>query len=303
MIKDAIKIKEKGLNEYAIGKQTLFYIRKKLVNLYPYIFLTFILNNIFYFCFYSNQGRIVNLGEEAEKQLWDILLLSQFGIGGNSNITGHMWYISAMIIMMLVLYSVILADNKDVFPYVYAPIVALYGYTYLKLRYNSVQADTVLAFSDTGLLIHPNLIRAMAGLSSGCIIYKISKSISRHIEKVTFKAKFVLKSIEVVFIGLCLLIMQLKAFTKWDFIVILLLFCVLCIAFGYNLKPNKWEKYIIYLGKISIPIYFFQNSAVYLINTLVDFGLQSVYIRFAVFWGWLIGISSLSVFIIEKFKR
>lgn len=217
---------------------------------------------------------------------------------------GNTWYISAMLIGMLVLYPIlsVTSENKF-FSCAYAPVFTCFIYAFLKTRYGMTQADTYVITGDAIIMVLPNLMRAIAGLMLGNFIYSISQYCPINITK---RKRVCLKVIElslmVVVFGV---IMQKTAFSKWDFVEVLCFFFVLLIMarYPYEIEIKKLDQIVRYLGRLSLPMYLFQSVAGYCIEILDAYGLKNYVVRTMFFWTLLVGLAAMYLYFTDHKRK
>lgn len=223
---------------------------------------------------------------------------------GGGGALGHTWYLSVMLLGMTILAPVMLLDKKNKIMFVYAPVAASFCYAFLKARYGTLQAEVYFLAAD-GIGIRPNLLRGTGGLCIGIFLYFLSESFQKmKLEKLK-NSKWIFRSAKLLEMFLCIIcygiIMQKQAFNYWDFITVLLfmpiVFCA--VAFEYKIKNENVHKVTEYLGKLSLPLYLFQNTPAYIVRKMEPkaYGYQ---MKTLVFLSVLIILSVASVYFFEK---
>lgn len=281
------------------GIDAVRFITEKLKKIYPLFFVSAIIYYLLYYGINIEQN-IFSAAEEVEKVFWGGILLSEIGIG---RAIGHTWYISAMLIGMFILFPILskTAHNKY-FACVYAPVISGFIYAYLKARYGMTQADTYAMTGDAVLIVFPNLMRALAGLMLGCFVYCVSEHYRINFDGCKRK-RVCLKLLEfslilVVFGGL----MQKTSFSKWDFIEIFCFVVILFIAVScpYEIKNKRVKGIVLYLGRLSLPMYLFQFIPGYILTILDVKGVQNYVFRTVIFWITLVLMSAISMYLTQK---
>lgn len=157
----------KSVHETLIAKDTFVYIRKKLLYFLPYVIASQIVYVI-----------VINWGKFSIKhllyqfltdELWKILLLQQAGFGQATDV---LWYISAMLLAMALLYPLLLL-TRDNFYYI-AFIGTIFGMGYVWHTYGHL----CLTFEWNGF-IYSGFLRAIVELLAGSVCYYIVEKLRR----------------------------------------------------------------------------------------------------------------------------
>ncbi len=247
-----------------LGKRTASFLFKKIKHIYPYFLFTWIFS--FIVTHWVNHTPVAEILENLLESPYQLMLL-QMAV---SRSLGHSvwvsWYISAMIIAMLILYP-LRFKWKDSFDYIVGPVLGLcmVGYTY-----NSFSRIPVIDHYESQFLIYSGVIRAIAEIALGCTCF----SICEHLKKVSFGGggKILLAIIEFGgYIGVLL------GTNKWsnsnkDLIWLLIFMISITISFSQKSLLSKWfnNKLFYYLGKFSLPLYLVHLEV--LLRWKFDFG-------------------------------
>lgn len=249
MAKAAMKKK----SEKSIGKETFAYILKKIKSFFPYMLVAFgIALSVRLFFRKSSINEIVN-------SIWNLFFLETSGIK-TTLVLGQTWYISAMLISMLILYPLI-RKYKDNFIYLIAPVITISIGGWLSYTYG-----TLNGWQHTGFA-YKCLLRAFFELSLGTMLYEITNKIRT--VKFTKLARILLTIIEICGFASIFFITNIeKASTKYELHMILILSISIVIAFSektilYNFANNKFSYY---LERLSLPIYLNHNWIITVIN-------------------------------------
>ncbi len=226
-----------------IAEETSQYIWKKIKAFFPYILVAFIISLIVK-CITENytKSQIIN-------SIWQLLFLDMSSIQKTRPLA-PVWYISAMLICMLVLYPLIRKYKKN-FTHIIAPIIVIFVSGWISHQYGKL---TVI-FDWTGIM-YAGILRAFFELALGAILYEVVEKL-KTIDFTKF-AKFILKIVELTgFISIFFIANIANVSTNYDFIMLLILCVSISIALsektiGYNLANNS---FCYYLEKLSLPIY------------------------------------------------
>ena len=237
MAKKALNKKEDISN---IGIETTKYIWKKIKSFFPYIIvpfiITFFVKNIY------QPSKIVN-------SIWNLLLLDMSGVKSTA-VLGQTWYISAMLISMLILYPLI-RKYKSTFTHIIAPIIVIGIGGWMSHKYGTISGPTAYVN-----FIYKGLLRAIFEISLGTIIYEFAQKTKKF--NFTKLGEWLLTIIEIVGFVSIFFISNIKNATyKYEFVMILILTISISLAFSektafYNISNNK---FCYYLEKLSLPIY------------------------------------------------
>lgn len=244
MTKSALK--KEDLTSYKnIGKETFDYLLKKIKKLWPYVLISgimaFIIINIYIGAdLYSNVTAI-----------WDLLLLKMTGLKG-LELNGPVWYISSMLLCMLILYPLI-RRYKYNFIYIAAPLIVLLGLGYINQNYGSLRAPSYwIAFTYKGNL------RAFIELTLGGLLYVSSEKIKK-IDFTQF-GKFLLTAIEIIcFLTPFFMSQFMSSATKYDMVTLMIISIGIMIAFSEQTLEYKFfcNNFSYWLEKLSLTLYLF----------------------------------------------
>ena len=191
-----------------------------------------------------------------------VLGIAQGGIETTLVQNTPLWYISAMLICMLLLYY-ILQKNKNFYLYVFAPLVSvlLYGYMYNQMVYLSNQQFNGLVYN--------GLLRAFQGLCTGALCWLIYSVISK--AKLKTAGRVVLTIVEVLLYVLIVSVwMDIDSDYHMNYAVTTLLPIAVAISFSCKSYISCLFRFSIwkYAGKLSLRIYLFHYPAVKAVSKL-----------------------------------
>ena len=235
-----------------LGIETFNYIWKKIKNFFPYIMMSFILGSLLNLLINDIKISLII------KSLFELVFLNMF-IYPQNTIIGFTWYISSMIFGMLLLFPLI-KKFGDTYFYIIAPIIFLVLLCYLSNNYNTLKAP----FDDTALLLYKGTLRAIMELTFGSILFKINGFLSKLKFRIWFK---ILMSI-IEFCGYIVIIVFLTYTNNYDYVTLFIFGFLILLSFSKITYINSLLSYnfVNYLGKISLPIYVFQNCSILLMK-------------------------------------
>lgn len=236
-----------------LGRESMENVLKKIKSILPYHLLFFtgalIVSVINIESFEQKIVFIIN-------SLPNFLLLNSTGLivqGGG--VLAPEWFLSSMFISMLVLYP-ICKRFWTTYPYTVAPIIGFLGVGYLLHKFGFLPGNV----QSWGNLMLGCNVRAFCELSLGVWIYVLIKKINDiEINKIIL---VFLRICEVIclFVAILLMCTNLKQASGG---VLILLILALLISLSKNGLWNDsivfQNKFILFLGKISLPIYLCQN--------------------------------------------
>lgn len=225
-----------------LGKETFHFILKKYLSFLPYVLfagiLTLVIQNVF---------KHISITQNLTS-FWDTFMFRMTGIKGNV-VAGPAWYLSAMLISMMVLYPM-LRKYKENFIYLVAPLIVLIGLGWLSHTYSNLRDPELW----TGL-VYKGLIRGFVELTLGCILYVVCQKL-KNIHFTKF-GKILITVTEVGGFVFTLAVSQFVSSTKLDFIVTVVL--ALSILLAFTEKTLEFQlcnnKLFFWLERFSLPLY------------------------------------------------
>ncbi|MCM1118683.1 MAG: acyltransferase [bacterium] len=283
------------------GIDAVRFIASKLKKIFPLFFASAIIYYILYYCINVEQNTF-SLAEEFEKIFWGGIFLSEIGMGVA---IGPTWYISAMLIGMFILFPILSKTaNNRFFACVYAPIISGLIYAFLKARYGMTQTDTYIMTADSVFIVLPSLMRGLAGLMLGCFIYCISDYYRLNFDGYGCKRKRTFLKLLQFFLALVVFggLMQKTCWSRWDFVEIFCFVIILLIAgiCPYNIKHQGVKEIISYLGRLTLPMYLFQDVSGYIMKILDAKGVHSYLFRTVIFWITLVMMSVIGMYLTQR---
>lgn len=229
-----------------IGHETVSFLARKIKGLYPAILFAFVpaLATVTYI------GSVPATAGSILSSVWEISLLRMSGIQGTTANT-ITWYISAMLIAMLLLSPLIL-KFKDSFSYIIAPLAFIFIMGYLS------QTGSLISPEKWMSVVYRGLLRALGELCLGCVCWQVSEQL----KKISFTA-FARVSLFVLQWG-CILfslgIMNVPA-SKLGYVCIILLAIGITIGFSGISALTPPPRGVLpgricsWLGAFSLPLY------------------------------------------------
>lgn len=237
--------------EIVVGRDSRRFMLHKIRGLCPEIFIAWGIGYVVQHLAKKNVTPSL-LVKDLMTGVWDLFFLRESGLEG-FKANPAAWYISAMLLAMLVLVPLFL-KNRDLFINVWAPVLAIAALGYLSKNVGDLRGPTDwLGFCYKGWL------RAVGELCMGVICWGICQKIKD--VRFTKLAKCLLTLLELgCYFGVILWSYSHKG-SQMDFVMLLLFAAGVVVTFsGDSLLSSFFNKPLVYfLGKISFPIYLSHN--------------------------------------------
>ena len=265
-----------------IGSETWQFLRHKIRAFLPEFLIAWCIGFVLVATIENYHG--VHLWHVFRDDFFELSLLKMSGIftGG---IDGVIWYLSAMLLCMAILYP-LLRSFKDLMTHIVCPLTALMLMGYLCQTEGSPRDPTKFLH-----LVFKGDVRAMAELCMGVVIWMAVQ----HLKKVNWSrlAKNLMGLAE---IGLYLMVVQYmwdQKPTKTDYFYIFCLMIAVLLTFADTgaLKTvfgrsARTEKITSFLAKYSTALYFSHLYIAQHLNTLLPEDAYSARLRAAVYIIW-----------------
>lgn len=168
-----------------IGADTLRFMKRKICSLLPnYYIAWFIAFAVMQLCAHSTLRQSF---ENLSRSYGELLFVSSSGMK-DYFANGPMWYISAMLFALLLLYP-LAKKFRDNFFYLIAPIIFLFLMGFSFQNYLALYQDERFG------ICSGRIIRAVMVICLGCICYKIAEWLARY--QLTMQARLFLTLVEV----------------------------------------------------------------------------------------------------------
>ncbi len=238
-------------DEILVGRDSRNFMLHKIKGLCPEIFIAWGIGFVVQHIAKKNVTPAA-LIKDLMTGVWDMFFLRESGLEG-FKANPAAWYISAMLLAMLVLVPLFL-KNRDVFVNVWAPVLAIAALGYLSKNVGDLRGPTDwLGFCYKGWL------RAVGELCMGVICWGICQKIKDL--RLSKLAEALLTMLELCcYFGVIAWSYAHKG-SQMDFVMLLLFAAGVVVTFsGKSLLSSFFNKPMIYfLGKISFPVYLSHN--------------------------------------------
>ena len=207
-----------------LGSETLHFILRKIKSFLPEFLIAWGIG--FVFVALVRRWSLGQMWDAFRDDFWELTLVKMSGLFTHG-IDGVMWYLSAMLLAMAVLYP-LLRKFRDVMSHLVCPLTALFLYGYL-CREQGHPRDPVVW---TGLF-YKGLLRTMAGLCVGIVIYLAVKCWKRCTPQGLTAAGNVLDgAAELVLLVITIRYMYLGKPSEEDYFFMFLLMLLVLLAFA-----------------------------------------------------------------------
>ncbi len=169
--------------------------------------------------------------------------------------TGVSWYLSSMMISLLILYPIAKKAGSK-FTRIVCPLLIMFIYGALCSKYANLNTIVDLFY---GLPVYTGLLRGIAGICTGCIIFECVKATEHH--KASLFGKICFAGIEII----CFVIITLYMFffpkIETDYFILPVFFVLLYCLFGRKslLSENISFRFSKHLSTASLLIYLNHN--------------------------------------------
>ena len=244
-------------NTNDLPKEEYNFMKKKIKAIFSYHVISFIITYITYIVV-NNSG----IGKSIKILISSIpsfFLLQMSGLTIH-NLNHIEWYISVMLLVMAILYPFVKKYYNN-FVKIVCPIIAIMLLGYLQYNYQSI----------TGVMVYNGLffksfIRGLAEIMLGLFLYEVSKNLKE--KEFNKKKKILLTLVEFILYILSFLMIMLTIPKSYEIMIIFIFSLALPLTFSNITYSSNIFKYKIFafLGKITLPIYLVQLSAIWIIH-------------------------------------
>ena len=265
-----------------IGSETLHFILQKITSFLPEFLIAWWI--VFVLIGVVRQYGVLDYLKAFGNDFWELTLVKMSGLFTHG-IDGAMWYLSAMLLGMAILYP-LLRTKRDLMTHLVCPLLALFLYGYL-CQAEGHPRDPIVWLG----LCYKGLVRAVAGLCTGVVICMTVRRLKR------FSPSGLTKTGNALAIGvqlLCLLLtiryMAEQEPSEYDYFYMFLLMLLVLLSFaGFGLESvlgNSQRLHLLsaFLGKYSLSLYLGHLYFAQHVNELLPEELYSGKIRMTVYF-------------------
>lgn len=264
---------KKSDDNSSLGEDALHFIIHKAIGIFPYYVIAFIFSSITY-SLYAN----LTLNQFILKLIKSPYNFFMLEMAGNYDMGFRVrasWYISAMLISMLVLYP-LRKKYESVFDNILAPLIFLFfiGYAY---QQGKGVGNFVVEY-DMNILMYRGLLRSFAEISLGCIVYKATSYLNRKsFNKITYLFIVLLE-----LFGYIATFIGAYKYKRTDLDLALIFYLALSVSITFSnhsfLTKICRSKIYLYFGQLSLMLYLSHEAVrVYLMRYLHLDSLDTVH--------------------------
>ena len=264
-----------------IGSETLHFILHKIRSFLPEFLIAWWIG--FVLIGVVRQYGVLDYLKAFGNDFWELTLVKMSGLFTHG-IDGAMWYLSAMLLGMAILYP-LLRTKRDLMTHLVCPLLALFLYGYL-CQAEGHPRDPIVWLG----VCYKGLVRAVAGLCTGVVICMAVRRLKR------FSPSGLTKTGNALAIGvqlLCLILairyMAEQEPSEYDYFYMFLLMLLVLLSFaGFGLESvlgNSQRLHLLsaFLGKYSLSLYLGHLYFAQHVNELLPEELYSGKIRMTVY--------------------
>lgn len=270
-----------GAEANGIGSETLHFILHKIRSFLPEFLIAWWIG--FVLIGVVRQYGVLDYLKAFGNDFWELTLVKMSGLFTHG-IDGAMWYLSAMLLGMAILYP-LLRTKRDLMTHLVCPLLALFLYGYL-CQAEGHPRDPIVWLG----VCYKGLVRAVAGLCTGVVICMAVRRLKR------FSPLGLTKTGNALAIGaqlLCLILairyMAEQEPSEYDYFYMFLLMLLVLLSFaGFGLESvlgNSQQLHLLsaFLGKYSLSLYLGHLYFAQHVNELLPEELYSGKIRMTVY--------------------
>ncbi len=253
--------KSAGKTDKPLGVDTAEFLWHKFKGLVPYLISVFIYGLIIHYIFLRDSLSAKETYNYFVTSFGELFLLRMSGLKVQV-LNGNLWYISAMLIVMLVLYP---AAKKlgDRFSHIIAPFTAVILIGFIS------RSDTMLEKPGQWTKLgHIGTVRAAAALCLGCVAYAVAKEIGKRKFKAWFRV--IMTVFEWIGYGIVIATMQFAGKKSVQIMMIYLTAALIAISFSGVTYSCRFlnSKFVYALGRFSLPWYIYHYVMRYTLQYL-----------------------------------
>lgn len=205
--------------------------------------------------------------ERFDTALPSFFLIQMTGIMG-SPLNHIEWYLSAMLIAILIVYPLCRLHFKIFTRYI-APVASVGLLVWMCCEYPSLTGVTRAMYIGPDAFIYKGLIRAVAEIMLGTFVYSLGKyALAPLAEKAGKPVRIVLTVVEWIMYVAAVVITLLTLPYGWEYGALAVIFAGVTLSYSGLTYSGAWfdNSVSYFLGKITLPVYLSQLSAIYLVN-------------------------------------
>lgn len=259
-----------------LGTETMSFMKRKVSGIFPYYFAAWILT--FLITVIWERMSFLSAVQNTALSFYNIFMLEMAGNYDMGHRLWATWYISAMLLSMLMIYP-IRRKNERVFDFIIAPLVFLLFIGYAYQQGNGLGAMTVKYLEP--IFMYNGLLRGIAEISLGCLCFRICRAMQA--VRFTRFATWLISVVEWLGYAYVLYFAYKHKSTSLDLVLVVVLAISVILTFsekGVASRLFRWRFFSV-LGEFSMMMYFTHE---FIKNKfLPHFGIRSAYFAFPVY--------------------
>lgn len=282
-----------SLEKYITEQDTLIdgfkkIIAKRIINLYPYFILAWLVS---FFMTHILSGETTYLSDFwAAKQ--EVLLIHLFGIYSEKGYLSPVWYLSAMLIAMVIILPFMM-KKRETFTY-YCPIISLTIYTVFSqtLGHGRGQGDYLF-------LTTYGVYRAIAGLCLGIFAFQVVLYLQTKINYNVLSRVIITIAIYGI-VAFLVFRFHKEYLTQNDFGYIFLIFILIILVMtGVSYTNTIFATIKLKIDKLNLALYFNHN---YLLTIPILYKFEKFYVRLMIYLAISVVISIVMILLIQGLR-
>ncbi len=268
--------KQKNTPIENLGKETSSFVFKKISSFFPELLISYIIGFAVYL--FVHDFKATELPKFIGSSFFELTLVDMTGVGGSA-LNAALWYLSSMLICMMILYPLI-RKNPQIMRHVVLPLLGLFLLGYLYQNFTHLRGP-----SNWIDFTYKGNIRAMAELCVGAECYFAVQWLKKFHLKAHIKAML---TIVKWFCWVLVIDYMWSVGSKWTldiyYLVVLVVALILTLSQQCLDTSLFCNKFVYFLGKCSLPLYLCHYNYVKILNAILPNSTseKKIYIYFFV---------------------
>ena len=253
-----------------LGTDTAHFMWRRICGFMPNYFIAWVIAfvvNMMYFGPFSG-----DIWSDLAHGAYELMFLEESGIGEGGYIVNNVtWYVSALLLSMLVLYPLI-KKYRNTFFYVIAPILFIFLFGVMSKEFINLKKPYAWVFG----IATKGMIRAMTEVTLGCIVYRFSENLRKI--RFTWFVRTIFTLITIALYTGSIMLMYYEPGPRLDFDLVF----VFALALLLTTSPITWfpviylkgaaGKFTEWLGELSFSVFLGHGFWSQVFNSMYDWG-------------------------------
>ena len=247
-----------------VGSCTSKFVIRKWVRFVPYMIISVILTLLVEIFVAKRYGCAKAMGVFIQS-LGDVFLLHMSGLN-ILQINGPIWYVSAMLLAMMILYP-LLIWNRKLFIHVIAPLLSIGIIGWMLNFYHGITAHA----GEWSGVVRVGVLRAIAEISLGCVAFEISQYVySKYGKNICERILLIMIELIGYVLSIWWILFALQFPRAFECYVIFALAASLVVSFSGKgiILPVYLNSIAYWLGSLTLIMYFNHNWIISLVKYL-----------------------------------